>query len=228
MVTRTAFALFQFVLSRSTVVAFPLLLVALAAVEPAKAAFVDETARRLPTGLAPAYRFVTGDIDNDGHVDLLQVGPGGGRLLINNGSGDFADASVAPLLRDGERTINAAMVDGQPVVNEANYADLDGDGVRDDPSSGDAWANNDHMLETWGSSRTLVKRGSIVHLQFADMSDDIYNNTIQPHEVAWSKHAEYQPPRRDYGYDPAFAGMAGQPPFAPLVSKLYLWQEITP
>jgi hypothetical protein len=84
------------------------------------------------------------------------------------------------------------------------------------------------MLESWGSSRTLQKRGSIVHLQFADMADNVYNSGIQPDEVAWSKHAEYSPPKRDYGYDPGFSGMAGQPPFAPLVSKLYLWQEVTP
>jgi hypothetical protein len=129
---------------------------------------------------------------------------------------------------NGTTVINAALVDGTPVVHEANFADLDGDGSPDDPSAGDAWANNDQMLESWGSSRTLQKRGSIVHLQFADMADNVYNSGILDHEVAWSKHAEYSPPYRDYGYDPAFAGMAGQPPFAPLVSKLYLWQEITP
>jgi hypothetical protein len=128
--------------------------------------------------------------------------------------------------QDGTTTINAAMVDGQPVVNEANFADLDGDGAPDDPSAGTTWANNDHMLESWGANRTLRKRGSIVHLQFADMADDVHNATIQPHETAWSKHAAYSPPTRDYGYDTALSGMSGQPPFAPLVSKLYLWQEV--
>jgi hypothetical protein len=129
---------------------------------------------------------------------------------------------------NGTTIINAAMVDGQPVVNEANFADLDGDGNPDDPGAGDCWANNDHMLESWGSSRTLMKRGSIVHLQCADMADDVYNSTLQANEVAWSKHAAYSPPYRDYGYDPSLSGMSGQPPFAPLVSKLYLWQEVTP
>jgi hypothetical protein len=129
---------------------------------------------------------------------------------------------------NGTTTINAALVDGTPVVHEANYADLDGDGVADDPSAGDAWANNDQMLESWGGSRTLLKRGSIVHMQFADMADDVYNSSLGPNEIAWSKHAEYSPPYRDYGYDPSLAGMAGQPPFAPLVSRLYLWQEVTP
>jgi hypothetical protein len=129
---------------------------------------------------------------------------------------------------NGVTEINAAMVDGQPVVNEAPFGDIDGDGVRDDPGSGSAWANNDHMLESWGSSRTLKKLGSVVHLQFADMADDVNNSAIQPGEVAWSKHSEYSPPARDYRYDASLSGMAGQPPFAPLVSKLYLWEEITP
>jgi Tfp pilus assembly protein PilX len=129
---------------------------------------------------------------------------------------------------NGTTVINAAMVDGRPEVHEANFADLDGDGNPDDPSAGDAWANNDQMLESWGGSRTLQKRGSIVHLQFADMADNVYNTGIQPGEVAWSKHSAYSPPTRDYGYDPSLAGLAGQPPFAPLVSKLFLWQEIVP
>ena len=112
---------------------------------------------------------------------------------------------------NGTTVINAAMVDGQPVVNEANFADLDGDGNPDDTGAGDCWANNDHMLESWGSSRTLQKRGSIVHLQFADMADNVYNSGMLSGEVAWSKHAAYSPPYRDYGYDPSLAGMSGQP-----------------
>ena len=139
----------------------------------------------------------------------------------------YADNS-ARQAANGVTQINAAIVDGIPVVHEANYADLDGDGNRDDPSAGTAWANNDQLLEAWGGARTLMKRGSIVHLQFADMADDIYNGTMTADEIAWSKHAEYSPPYRDYGYDPSLAGMSGQPPFAPLVSKLYLWQEVTP
>ncbi|MBZ0269095.1 hypothetical protein K8I85_13130, partial [bacterium] len=129
---------------------------------------------------------------------------------------------------NGTTTINAALVDGIPVVHEANFADLDGDGNPDDPAAGDGWANTDQMLESWGSSRTLVKRGSIVHMQFADMADDVWNSTLTDAEIGWVKHASYNPPRRDYGYDPSFAGMSGQPPFAPLVSRLYLWQEVVP
>ncbi|MFN8177024.1 MAG: hypothetical protein U0167_03820 [bacterium] len=129
---------------------------------------------------------------------------------------------------DGTTVINAALVDGIPVVQEANFADLNHDGHPDDPSAGDAWANNDQMLESWGGSRTLQKRGSIVHMQFADMADDVHNTGMRSTEIPWSKHAAYSPPFRDYAYDPSFAGMAGQPPFAPLTSRLYLWQEVTP
>jgi hypothetical protein len=129
---------------------------------------------------------------------------------------------------NGTTVINAAMVDGRPEVHEANFADLDGDGSPDDPTAGDAWANNDQLLESWGGSRTLQKRGSVVHLQFADMADRVDNAGMSPEEIAWSKHAAYSPPYRDYGYDPSLAGMAGQPPFAPLVSRLYLWQEVVP
>ncbi len=129
---------------------------------------------------------------------------------------------------NGTTVINAAMVDGQPVVNEANFADIDGDGEPDDPSAGDGWANTDHLLESWGGSRTLMKRGSICHLQFADMADDPTNAGIQAGETPWTRHAAYSPPFRDYGYDPSLAGMSGQPPFAPFVSRLYLWQEVTP
>ncbi|MEZ5066553.1 MAG: pilus assembly PilX N-terminal domain-containing protein [bacterium] len=129
---------------------------------------------------------------------------------------------------NGTTVINAALVDGIPVVHEANFADLDGDGSPDDPSAGDGWANTDQMLESWGGSRTLMKRGSVVHMQFANMADNVRNIGMTADEVAWVKHAEYSPPYRDYGYDPSLSGMSGQPPFAPLVSKLYLWQEVTP
>ena len=137
-------------------------------------------------------------------------------------------STAARQATNGTTVVNAALVDGIPVVNEANFADLNGDGSPDDPSAGDGWANTDQMLESWGSSRTLQKRGSIVHMQFADMADNVRNTGMSDDEIAWTKHASYSPPYRDYGYDPAFSGMSGQPPFAPLVSRLYLWQEVTP
>lgn len=156
-----------------------------------------------------------------------------GRIWHLSSSWSDADAYThgdvsARQAANGTTVVNAALVDGIPVVHEANFADLDHDGDADDPSAGDAWANNDQMLESWGGSRTLQKRGSIVHMQFADMANDVHNTGMTGTEIPWSKHAAYSPPYRDYGYDPSLSGMSGQPPFAPLVSRLYLWQEITP
>lgn len=127
---------------------------------------------------------------------------------------------------NGTTTINAALVDGQPPIGTAQYADLDGDGEPDDPGAGTAIANADHLLETWGGSRTLQKLGSIVHLQKADMSDNLYNTGRGPDEAPWIRFTAYSPPERDYAYDPALQSTAGQPPFTLLTGRIFLWQEI--
>jgi hypothetical protein len=127
---------------------------------------------------------------------------------------------------NGTTTFNAARVDGHPAVNTAQYADIDGDGSPDDPSAGDAIANADQLLESWGGSRTLRKFGSIVHLQNADMADDPYNSSQQADEVGWIRNAAYNPPERDYLYDASLQSMAGQPPFTLMTGRIYLWQEL--
>jgi hypothetical protein len=127
---------------------------------------------------------------------------------------------------DGTTTINAAIVDGQPAIGTAQCADLDGDGNPDDPGAGSAIENADQLLETWGGSRTLQKVGSIVHLQCADMADDLRNVGKRPEETAWIRYTAYDPPERDYSYDPALQGNAGQPPFTPLTGKIFLWQQV--
>ena len=127
---------------------------------------------------------------------------------------------------DGITTVNAALVDGQPVRNTAQWADLDGDGSPDDPGAGDSSPDADHLLETWGGGRTLKKYGSIVHLQNADMAGDVYNATRAPDEVSWLLYGAYAPPSRDYGYDAALSGAAGQPPFTPLTGRIFLWQQV--
>jgi hypothetical protein len=127
---------------------------------------------------------------------------------------------------NGSTTINAALIDSQPAVGTAHYADLDGDGERDDPNAGDANANADSLLETWGNSRRLRKTGSIVHLQNADMADNIYNTGKRDEEISWVRWTAYTPPRREYKYDSALQGAAGQPPFTFMVGKVFLWQEI--
>jgi hypothetical protein len=129
---------------------------------------------------------------------------------------------------NGTTTLNAAMLDGAPMVNESNYADLDGDGTPDG-YPGTCWANCDFLLESWGSSRTLKKRGSIVHLEQANMSENPGTNVLdEPGEIGWQRCVAYQPPYRDYGYDPSLMGVAGQPPLAPRVSHITGWQEVTP
>ncbi len=127
---------------------------------------------------------------------------------------------------NGTTTVNAALVDGQPPIGTAQCADLDGDGEPDDPSAGNAIENADHLLETWGGTRTLRKMGSIVHLQTADMADDLRNSGRLPEEEPWIRFGAYQPPERDYAFDPSFSSNAGQPPFTILVGRIFLWQQI--
>lgn len=131
---------------------------------------------------------------------------------------------------NGTTTINAAIVDGFPVVDEANWADLDEDG-EPDGYSGDCWANSDHLLEVWGGGpeRVLVKRGSVMHLQGANMVEDPESNIIdEPAEIAWLKHSAYMPPVRDYAYDPDLENPWNQPPYAPFVARVFTWEEVIP
>jgi hypothetical protein len=130
---------------------------------------------------------------------------------------------------DGTTTINAAVVDGAPTINEANWADLDDDGTPDG-YSGDAWANSDFLLEVWSSqNRVLVKRGAIIHLQKANMADDPESNVVdEPGEIAWQKHSNYMPPIRDYAYDPDIANPWFQPPFTLNVAQIFSWEEVIP
>jgi hypothetical protein len=129
---------------------------------------------------------------------------------------------------NGTTNVNAALLDGQPIVNEANFADLDGDGSPDDPTAGDAQANSDRLLEAWGAARILKTRGSVAHLVFADMADELDNSGMASNEVAWIKHSAYTSPHRDSMFDNSLAGMSGQPPFWPRIARVYRWQEITP
>jgi len=129
---------------------------------------------------------------------------------------------------NGTTNINAALLDGAPIVNEARYADLDDDGAPDRPAQGDADANADRLLEAWGASRILKTRGSTIHLVFADMAEQLDNSGMSDDEIAWRQHSAYTAPHRDSWFDNSLAGMSGQPPFWPSIARLYMWQEITP
>ena len=140
-------------------------------------------------------------------------------------------------------TVNAALVDGAPTVDEYNWADRDVDykydwsglniyddwnnktaaGFNNPNDSGDPWANCDDLIEDWGG-RTLTKFGTTVHLEGAVMAVDIRNTGIQPGELAWIQRTGYNPPTRIYTYDPDLATPSGQPPFTPLIGHITSWE----
>ena len=81
--------------------------------------FTDESATRLPQGLNIETRKITfGDIDGDDDVDIFLSNvvfiPGRNpqnRLLKNNGSGNFSDATLSQLPADSDHTIDAIFED---------------------------------------------------------------------------------------------------------------------
>jgi hypothetical protein len=114
----------------------------------------------LPDLFLNASSVATADLDHDGDLDLFigeRVTPGkfplstGGRLLINDGKGNFSDqtASLAPQL------------DGLGMITDAQWQDLNGDGYPELLLAGDwmpvrVFANNKGQLtdesSAWGTS----------------------------------------------------------------------------
>ncbi|MCE5252049.1 pilus assembly PilX N-terminal domain-containing protein [bacterium] len=143
-------------------------------------------------------------------------------------------------------TINAALVDGAPTIDEYNYVDRDDNNAYDasgvtiySPESpktaagyhsppgtlsykNDPWANVDDLLENW-SGKTLTKYGSVVHLTGAEMCANLNNSGIQPGQLAWVRKTGYNPPTRVYSYDPDLGTPSGQPPFTPLIGHITSW-----
>lgn len=142
-------------------------------------------------------------------------------------------------------TVNAALVDGAPTVDEYNWVDRDGDHQYDDSSrniydnwnnktaagfnlpddSDDPWANCDDLLEDW-SGRSLKIFGATIHLGGAIMANNLDNSDITPGsgKLTWVQKTGYEAPTRIYDYDPDLATPTGQPPFTPLIGHITSWE----
>jgi Tfp pilus assembly protein PilX len=128
--------------------------------------------------------------------------------------------------------VNGMLLDGAPLHDEVWNREVVGGQVvpkwgptKADPNNqATSW---DDYLEAHGASRVVKKRGSIVHLQNADMADaSSFNNenlTVPAGETAWYRRVAYDAPFRDYGYDLLLK--TDPPPFAPFVASRSMWKR---
>lgn len=135
--------------------------------------FWDVTASRMPADSTHPWDMECGDVDNDGDVDIIigcqeWSGPGQLRLLINDGTGHFADETEARLSGIQARTTDIGL------------ADIDGDGDLDmfvtDADAGQEGMlliNNGHGFFNDEASLRLPRDNAIiVNIVFADIDGD--------------------------------------------------------
>jgi hypothetical protein len=154
----------------------------------------------------------------------------GGRIWhLSNDWSDRDELAKGPTAvrraADGETVIRAARVDGVPAIGTAHYADLDGDGVRDDPNAGDAVATAAALLEAWGENAKLRIIGPTAHLQCADMADNPYNAGKRAEEISWIRWQAYSAPSLDVELESGF-GTDAVPPLPLRVGRVLSRQEI--
>lgn len=128
--------------------------------------------------------------------------------------------------------INAMLLDGAPLHDEIWNREVDADGkvvpkwgpTNPDPANqATSW---DDFLENHGGSRVVKKRGTVAHLQNAEMPDAANFNQSDGEgtplgQVAWYRRIAYNPPVRDYGYDLKLK--TDPPPFAPFSANRSMW-----
>ncbi len=128
--------------------------------------YLDASAGRLPSFVASSRDVLAADFDGDGDVDLaIAVGGWSGnqqdRLLLNDGTGSFRDASATHLPVDAERTAALAAVDvdgdGDLDLVQANDAAFGGS-----PAPNRLWRNDGaaHFVDATAGSLPLVATDS--------------------------------------------------------------------
>ena len=143
--------------------------------------FTDETLVRLPVGVTESREADAADIDNDGDIDIVVANVNfqtnqaiGNRLLLNNGSGVFSDATATSLgnIANLSNSFTIKFVDidadGDPdILSPINRLGLGG-GV-------DVWLNDGMGTFSTGVIQNLFSAdpaGSIFDIEVADFNAD--------------------------------------------------------
>lgn len=137
---------------------------------------------------------------------------------------DYATKSGSPATQktaeDTGTEIWAALIDSTITVDERAFVQSHNGVTNPNYGVNPITYNSDDLLENWGGSRTLKKRGTIMHLQNAKMAK-FDNSDAGPGINPWILKSHYDAPRRDYGYDPKL--VATSPPLAPVISSKGYW-----